>query len=136
MENKEKRLDIAWIGHDIKKLMRLRRISQQELAQKAGISYYLLNKFLSSPTYRTHSGKIKRYKLPHVRRAIASELGVSYTKLWGKEGKKVLRELIADEVLKDKNKRRTTLKGRRRKGVSAFLKRWIRKTLRRLLRWI
>ncbi len=103
---------------EIRQLLKLRGIHQKEFAEKMGVSYFVFSRFFSHGSYKTYAGEQKKYKLPHIRRAIADGLNIPFDDLWGTNGKELVRKLIAEEVLKTRVKEHD--KTRRRWSIKAF----------------
>lgn len=96
MEIEEKVLDIPAV--EIKRLLMLRGSNQKVLAKKMNVSYSIVSKFLSQDGYVSHEGKRHKYKVPHIRRAIAEYLNIPHGDLWGPRGREILNGLIENEL--------------------------------------
>lgn len=84
---------------EIRVLLRIRNMSQHDLAEKADIGYHTVNKVVSVPFYRTTAGTLRRRDAYDRHRvAIAKALGLPYESVWGSNARETLRDIIAKEL--------------------------------------
>lgn len=86
-------------SEEIRILLRVRNMSQHDLAEKAGIGYHTINKVVSEPFYRTTAGILRlRDAYDGHRAAIAKALELPYESVWGANAREILRDIIAREL--------------------------------------
>jgi hypothetical protein len=78
--------------------------------------------------YETYAGQTKKYKLPHIREALATTLDIPYEQLWGPDGSEIVKKLIAEAVLKGaiSNNNKTHDPNRKKWNLIFFIKNLIR----------
>ncbi len=91
--------------NDLQKLIKLRGLTIQDIAEAIGHGYHITQKVIKGTQYKRKDGSFGTYSSQEVQKAIASQLGLTHSMVWGPKSRLVLRRLIRQEI-KDQGKLR------------------------------